>query len=142
MKMADNNLAQKSKGFIAEFKEFISKGNVMDMAVGVIIGGAFTSIVNALVDDILMPLIGALLVGINFHNLTLTIPWGNKPVLNFGTFIQAIITFLLTAFVLFMIIKAVNKFKREKEAAPEEPAKPSNEEVLLTEIRDLLKDQK
>ena len=140
--MADNNLAQKSKGFIAEFKEFISKGNVMDMAVGVIIGGAFTSIVNALVDDILMPLIGALLVGINFHNLTLTIPWGNKPVLNFGTFIQAIITFLLTAFVLFMIIKAVNKFKREKEAAPEEPAKPSNEEVLLTEIRDLLKDQK
>ena len=140
--MADNNLAQKSKGFIAEFKEFISKGNVMDMADGVIIGGAFTSIVNALVDDILMPLIGALLVGINFHNLTLTIPWGNKPVLNFGTFIQAIITFLLTAFVLFMIIKAVNKFKREKEAAPEEPAKPSNEEVLLTEIRDLLKDQK
>ena len=140
--MADNNLAQKSKGFIAEFKEFISKGNVMDMAVGVIIGGAFTSIVNALVDDILMPLIGALLVGINFHNLTLTIPWGNKPVLNFGTFIQAIITFLLTAFVLFMIIKAVNKFKREKETAPEEPAKPSNEEVLLTEIRDLLKDQK
>ncbi|MBQ5334461.1 MAG: large-conductance mechanosensitive channel protein MscL [Oscillospiraceae bacterium] len=140
--MADNNLAQKSKGFIGEFKEFISKGNVMDMAVGVIIGGAFTSIVNALVDDILMPLIGALLVGVNFHNLTLTIPWGNKPVLNFGTFIQAIITFLLTAFVLFMIIKAVNKFKRDKAAAPEEPAKPSKEEELLTEIRDLLKDQK
>ena len=140
--MADNNLAQKSKGFIAEFKEFISKGNVMDMAVGVIIGGAFTSIVNALVDDILMPLIGALLVGVNFHNLTVTIPWGNHPVLNFGTFIQAIITFLLTAFVLFMIIKAVNKFKRQKEAAPEEPPKPSKEEELLTEIRDLLKEQK
>ncbi len=142
MKMADNNLTQKSKGFITEFKEFISKGNVMDMAVGIIIGGAFTAIVSSLVDDILMPLIGTILVGLNFNSLNWVVPWGNHPVIRFGSFITAIITFLLTAFALFMIIKAVNKLKRKKDEAPAEPPKPSNEEVLLSEIRDLLKDQK
>ncbi|MBQ3939899.1 MAG: large-conductance mechanosensitive channel protein MscL [Oscillospiraceae bacterium] len=140
--MADINLSEKSKGFLAEFKEFISRGNVMDLAVGMIIGSAFTAIVNSLVDDILMPLIGSILGGLNFDRLICTIPWGNKPIINFGSCITAIITFLLTALALFLIIKTVNKFKRKQEEKPAEPAKPSNEEVLLTEIRDLLKAQK
>ncbi len=147
-KEAAANAASKGKGaikgFFGEFKEFISRGNVVDMAVGVIIGGAFTAIVNSLVGDIFTPFIGMILAGINFNDMILTIPWGNKPQLNFGNFIQAIISFLLTAFCLFMVIKAINAFKRkgEAEAKEEEPPAPSNEEVLLTEIRDLLKEQK
>lgn len=128
-------------GLLKEFKEFISKGNVMDMAVGVIVGGAFTSIVNSLVNDILTPFIGTMLVGINFKDLGIRIPWGNHPYINFGSFIQAVITFLLTAACLFAIIKTLNAFKRKEEAKPAEPPKPSNEEVLLTEIRDLLKEK-
>lgn len=126
---------------IGEFKAFISRGNVLDMAVGVIIGGAFTAIVNSLVADIFTPVIGMILVGVNFNNLGVTIPWGNKPYINFGSFIQNIITFLLTALCLFIIIKTINSFKRKEEAKPAEPPKPTTDQLLLTEIRDLLRAQ-
>lgn len=128
-------------GLMKEFKEFISKGNVMDLAVGMIVGSAFTAIVTSLVDDILMPIIGTVLVGINFHNLGIRIPWGSNPYIDLGGFVQNSVTFLLTAACLFIIIKTLNVFKRKEEAKPAEPPKPSNEEVLLTEIRDLLKEK-
>lgn len=120
---------------IGEFKKFISKGNVLDMAVGVIVGGAFTSIVNSLVDDILMPVIGMVLAGINFKDLGVRIPWGNEPYINIGNFLQAVITFFLTAFCVFMVVKIINVFRKKEEDKP----KPSKETELLTEIRDLMK---
>lgn len=123
------------KKFFGEFKDFISKGNVMSMAIGIIIGGAFTAIVTSLVNDIITPLIGILLGGIDFTSLSVTI---GEASIAFGAFIQAIINFLLTAFVLFLVVKALNKMSRKKEEAPA-PAEPSAEEKLLTEIRDLLK---
>ena len=129
------------KGFMKEFKEFISNGNVMDMAVGIIIGGAFTAIVTALVENILMPIIGAICGGMSLDDMAIKV--GNAAI-GYGAFIQAIINFLLVAFVLFSIIKALNKAKAavtkpaEEEAAEEEtPA----DIALLTEIRDLLKQQ-
>ena len=125
---------------LKEFKEFISKGNVMDMAVGIIIGGAFTAIVTALVDSILMPVIGALCGGLSVADMSITV--GNAAI-GYGAFIQAIIDFLLVAWVLFMIIKALNKAKaaavKEEEPAPEEPEEKPADIVLLEEIRDLLK---
>ena len=96
------------KGVVGEFKEFISKGNVLDMAVGLIVGSAFTAIVNSLVDDILMPVIGTVLVGINFSSLGITIPWGNHPFIAIGSFLNTIITFLLTALCVFLIVKTMN----------------------------------
>lgn len=134
-------MAGEKKGILKEFKEFISKGNVIDMAVGVIIGGAFTAIVNSLVNDIFTPIIGTVLFGLNFENFGISIPWGNHPFINLGNFIQNVITFLLTALCLFVIVKGINALKRKKEAAPAAPPAPSKEEVLLTEIRDLLKEQ-
>ena len=131
-----SKIKDKSTGFFAEFKKFISRGSVIDMAVGVIVGGAFTAIVNSLVNDILMPVIGMILAGVNFQNLSVTIPWGNKPVLLFGSFIQAIITFLLTALCVFILVKIINSIHKKKAATP--PA-PAADVVLLTEIRDLLK---
>ncbi|MGN0620241.1 MAG: large-conductance mechanosensitive channel protein MscL [Porcipelethomonas sp.] len=127
-------------GIVNEFKAFISRGNVLDMAVGVIVGGAFTSIVNSLVDDILMPFIGMILAGVNFQNLGVTIPWGNRPYINIGNFLQAVITFILTALCVFMIVKLINLFHKKEEPKKEDP-KPSKEELLLTEIRDLLKEK-
>ncbi len=124
-------------GFFSEFKKFISKGNVIDLAVGVIIGGAFASIISSLVDDIIMPVIGTILAGINFHNFGIEIPWGNHPFINIGSFIQAIIVFLLTAICVFGFVKIIGIFYKKEKAA----AKPSKEEELLTEIRDLLKEQ-
>ena len=124
------------KKFIKEFKDFISKGNVMTMAVGIIIGSAFTAIVNSVVGDIITPLIGLILGGINFSGIMVTV--GEAQIL-FGNFIQAVVTFLITALVLFLIVKAFNAFQKKKD---EEPPKPSKEEELLTEIRDLLKDKK
>ena len=125
---------------IKEFKEFISKGNVMDMAVGIIIGGAFTAIVNSLVESILMPIIGALSGGLSVADMSVTV--GNAAI-GYGAFIQAIIDFLLIALVLFSIIKALNKAKAvvapEEEPAPEEPEEVPADIALLTEIRDLLK---
>ncbi len=135
------NGVKKAGGVAKEFKDFISRGNVVDMAVGVIIGGAFTAIVNSLVADIFTPLIGTMLAGVNFNELGVTIPWGNQPYINFGSFIQSVITFLLTALCLFAIIKFINAFKRKEEAKPAEPPKPTKDQELLTEIRDLLKAQ-
>ena len=125
------------KSFMKEFKEFISQGNVMDMAVGIIIGGAFTAIVTALVENILMPIIGAIFGGMSLEDMSFKV--GNAAI-GYGAFIQAIINFLLIALVLFSIIKSLNKAKA---AAVEEAEKEAEEEMaadiaLLTEIRDLL----
>ena len=123
-------------GFFKEFKEFAIKGNVMDMAVGVIIGGAFGKIVTSLVDDVLMPAIGTLTGGVDFSNLAVTFGDAN---LKYGSFIQNIIDFLIIAFCIFLMIKGMNKLSKKKEEEPAAPAEPSNEEKLLSEIRDLLK---
>ena len=148
--MAKNDDNKEKKGFIAEFKEFISRGNVLDMAVGIIIGAAFTAIVTSLVDDILSPAIGYLIGGINFSDFSYTFPAlleGMEPAeIKYGVFIQAVISFLLTALAVFCLLKVINKLNRKKpeEPAEEEPAaepEPTKEELLLTEIRDLLKDQ-
>ena len=136
-------------GFIKEFKEFAVKGNVMDMAVGVIIGGAFGKIVTSLVSDVLMPIIGKLTGGISFTDLFVNLGDGNyqtlaaaqeagAAVLAYGQFIQNIIDFIIIAFCIFLMIKGMNKLKKKEEPAPEAPAGPTQEE-LLTEIRDLLK---
>ncbi|MBR0307573.1 MAG: large conductance mechanosensitive channel protein MscL [Mogibacterium sp.] len=131
------------KAFMKEFKEFISKGNVMDMAVGIIIGGAFTAIVNSLVESIITPLLGVIFGGISFAEMGVTV--GDSTIL-FGAFIDAVIKFLLISFVLFSIIKALNKAKslavKEKEQAEEEPAADPEDIALLKEIRDLLKENK
>ena len=122
-----------------EFKEFISRGNVMDMAVGIIIGGAFTAIVGSLVADIITPIIGMILGGVNFSELAVTV---GSAQLTYGNFIQAIINFLIIAWVVFMIVKSMNKMKKkeeEKPAEPEAPAEPPEDIVLLREIRDSLK---
>ena len=129
---------------LKEFKEFISRGNVMDLAVGVIIGGAFGKIITSLVDDILMPIIGILLGGVNFSELKYVITPAAGEVAEsaifYGQFIQSLVDFLIIAFSIFMIIRAINRFKKPK---PEEPVveEPSKEEVLLTEIRDLLREK-
>ncbi|MBR5102623.1 MAG: large conductance mechanosensitive channel protein MscL [Muribaculaceae bacterium] len=125
--------------FLKEFKEFAMKGNVMDMAVGVVIGGAFGKIVSSLVDDVIMPLVGMITGGTDFNSLTATV---GKATLNYGTFIQNIVDFLIIAFSIFMVIKFMNKLNRKKEEAPAPAPEPSNEEKLLGEIRDLLKDKK
>ena len=140
-------------GFFKEFKEFAMKGNVMDMAVGVIIGGAFGKIVSSLVNDVLMPLIGKLTGGVSFVDLFVNLGDGNyqtlaaaqeagAAVLAYGQFIQNIIDFLIVAFCIFLMIKGMNKLNRKKEepapAEPEAPKGPTQEE-LLAEIRDLLK---
>lgn len=126
------------KSFMKEFKEFISNGNVMDMAVGIIIGGAFTAIVTALVEKILMPIIGALCGGMSLEDMSIKV--GNAAIA-YGAFIQAIINFLLIAFVLFTIIKALNKAKSAVEKPEEEAAEEETpaDIALLEEIRDLLK---
>lgn len=134
------------KKFFEEFKKFISRGNVVDLAVGMIMGSAFTAIVSSLVDSVLMPLLGAIIGGIDLSNLSVTIPWslsGEPPVLHYGAFLQAIINFILIAFCIFLMIKAINIFtkKKEEEENEKEPPKPTKEEELLTEIRDLLKAQ-
>lgn len=139
-----NEHFEKVGGVFEEFKLFISRGNVMDLAVGVIVGGAFTSIVNSLVGDILMPIIGMVLAGVNFADLGFYIPWGNQPYINIGSFLQAVITFLLTAACVFGIVKFINSLNRKKKEKPAEeaevPVEPelSQEAALLLEIRDLL----
>jgi len=134
------------KGLISEFKAFISRGNVIDLAVGVIIGGAFTSIVNSLVKDIVMPIIGMLFGGIDFTDLKYVITPAEGDVseaaIYYGNFIQNVVNFLLVAFVIFMVVKFINNLHRKKEEAPKEPAAPPappEDVVLLREIRDLLK---
>ena len=128
-----------------DFKKFAFKGNVIDMAVGVMIGGAFSTIVNSLVNDVVMPVFGALTAGMNFSELKYVISAATetKPeaAILYGAFIQNIINFLIIAFSIFMVIKALSSFKKKEEAVPEPPKGPTQEE-LLAEIRDLLKEAK
>jgi len=135
---------------LKEFQEFISRGNVIDLAVGVIVGAAFTGIVNSLVNDILMPPLGLLLGGIDFSNFFITLKGSGFATveaakaaggvtLNYGLFINAVIRFLIVAFAIFIVVKQINRFRREKEAAPAVPPPPSRQEELLAEIRDVLK---
>ena len=143
---------EKSLGLFGEFKEFIKRGNVVDMAVGVIIGGAFGGIVTSLVNDIIMPLISLLTGGLNFANWFVALD-GNKyetieaaqtagaATLNYGNLISVVINFIIVAFCIFMVVKAMNKFMRKKEETKEEPKKP-DDVVLLEEIRDLIKKRK
>ena len=148
-------MEEKKKGFFGEFKEFIMRGNVLDMAIGVIIATAFGAITTALINNILMPVIGMLFGGIDLSKLDITLKAAEMNgdevvkeavVLGLGTFLTAVINFILIAFVVFLIVKTMNKInerkKKEEEAQEEAPAEPSAEEVLLTEIRDLLKEQK
>ncbi len=123
---------------VNEFKTFISRGNVVDMAIGVIIGGAFGKIVSSLVNDILMPLIGIVLGGLDFSSLSIKI---NDATIAYGNFIQTIVDFLIIAFCIFVMIKIFEKFKTKEEKKKEEPVK-SSEVILLEEIRDLLKNNK
>ncbi|MFK8067173.1 MAG: large conductance mechanosensitive channel protein MscL [Gammaproteobacteria bacterium] len=133
---------------VSEFKEFAMKGNVMDMAVGIIIGGAFGKIISSLVSDIIMPVVGKLMGGVDFSGLFMNLGEGTyatleaakeagAATLNYGSFIQTAIDFLIIAFAIFMMIKMMNNAKKEE--VEEAPAEPSAEEALLTEIRDLLK---
>ena len=134
--------------FIEEFKAFAVKGNAVDMAVGVIIGGAFGKIVSSIVDDIIMPPIGYLIGGVNFSDLKVVLPaiieGQESATINYGNFIQTLIDFLIIAFCVFMLVKGINKLKKKEEEKPAAPApapEPSAEEKLLTEIRDLLKNK-
>ena len=120
---------------LKEFREFISRGNVIDLAVAVIIGAAFTAIINSLVNDIIMPLVGVVLGGVDFSAIVITV---GSAQIGVGKFIQAIINFLIIAWVVFLIVKGINRVNRNKEAVP---AAPAADVVLLTEIRDLLKNQ-
>ena len=145
----------KTKGFVAEFKEFISRGNVLDMAVGVIIGGAFGKISTSLVNDVIMPAISMLTGGIDFSSWKIVlkaavaaaagvIDPATEVAIRYGTFLATVLDFLIIAFAVFCLIKAINAFRRKKDDEPEEEAppaepEPSSEEKLLTEIRDLLK---
>lgn len=130
-------------GMMKEFKEFAMRGNVIDMAVGIVIGAAFGKIVSSFVADVIMPPIGLLLGNVNFSDLAITIQKASGDVaavtLNYGKFIQTVIDFVIIAFAIFMVIKGMNATKKKKEEAPAEPPAPSKEEVLLAEIRDVLK---
>lgn len=131
---------------IKEFKEFAVKGNVIDMAVGIIIGAAFGKIVSSFVADVVTPPIGMLLGGVDFSNLAITLKaaadGAPAVVLSYGKFIQTMVDFTIIAFAIFMAIKAINTLKRKEQETPASPAEPTKEEQLLTEIRDLLKERK
>jgi len=138
-----------------EFKKFISRGNVIDMAVGLVLATSFGAIIKSLVNDIIMPPIGKLLGGVDFSQLkmviqekipaiidstgAITTPEIAEVAIKYGTFMNTIITFIIVAFAIFIVVKGINKMKKKEEEAPAKPAEPSKEEVLLTEIRDLLK---
>lgn len=127
------------KKFLDEFKTFIARGNVMDMAVGVIVGGAFSNITSSLINDIVMPVLGIFTNSISFTELSVSV---GPAVITYGNFIQAVLNFLIMAFVVFCLVRAINSFHRKKAeapAAPPAPPEPSPEEKLLSEIRDLLK---
>ena len=130
---------------ISEFKAFAVKGNVVDMAVGIIIGAAFGKIVSSFVGDVVMPPLGVLIGGVDFSDLAIVLKAAEGDVaavtVGYGKFIQTILDFLIVAFAIFMGIKVLNKLKREEEAAPAAPAAPTKEQELLSEIRDLLKTQ-
>lgn len=137
-------VAGKGKGFIDEFKEFIAKGNVMDLAVGVIIGGAFSKIVTSLTDNILMPIIGVLIGNLDFTSLAIKVNlYGRIVNIRYGMFIQNVVDFLITALCIFVMIKTINKFMKKREEPKKEETPAKSEEVkLLEEIRDELKKHK
>ena len=128
---------------VQEFKSFAMRGNVVDMAVGIVMGGAFGKIVSSFVADVLMPPIGIILGGVDFSGLAVTLKAASEGVdavlLRYGMFVQTIVDFLIIAFAIFMVVKAMNTAMKKEEEAPAEPPKPSKEEVLLTEIRDALR---
>ena len=130
-------------GMMKEFKEFAMKGNVMDMAIGIIIGGAFGKIISSFVSDVLMPPIGMLMGGVDFSKLSWVIQevtdTAEAVTMNYGVFLNTVIDFIIIAFAIFMVVKGMNNAKKKKEAKPAAPPKPSDEVVLLTEIRDSLK---
>lgn len=130
-------------GILKEFQEFAVKGNVVDMAVGIIIGGAFGTIVKSLVDDIIMPPIGMALGNVDFSNIVITLQQATADAeavtINIGSFINNVISFLIVAWAVFMLVKGMNSLKKKQEEAPAEPPAPPRSEVLLEEIRDALK---
>ena len=132
-------------GMITEFREFAMRGNVIDLAVGVVIGAAFGKIVTSFVGDVIMPPVGLLIGGVDFTDLAITLKAaeGAAPavVLSYGKFIQTVLDFVIVAFAIFMGVKAINRLKREEAAAPEAPPAPTKDQELLSEIRDLLKAQ-
>ncbi|VAW87403.1 Large-conductance mechanosensitive channel [hydrothermal vent metagenome] len=132
-------------GMMSEFKDFAVKGNAIDMAVGIVIGAAFGKIVSSFVADIIMPPIGILLGGVDFTDLAVTLKEavGEQAAvtLNYGQFVQTMVDFTIIAFAIFIVVRAINSMKKKEAEALSKPSKPSNEEILLTEIRDLLKKQ-
>lgn len=130
---------------MSEFKKFAMRGNVVDMAVGIVIGGAFGKIVSSFVNDVLMPPIGMMMGGVDFKDLAVVLKAATEDAaavtINYGAFIQTVLDFLIIAFAIFMVIKAMNSMKEKEEEAPPAPAKPSAEVELLTEIRDSLKNK-
>jgi large conductance mechanosensitive channel len=132
-------------GMVKEFKEFAMKGNMMDMAVGIIIGAAFGKIVSSVVADVLMPPLGLLLGGVNFAALKLTLKEAvgetAAVTLNYGAFLQTVVDFVIVAFAIFLMIRGINSMRKKQEEAPAAPAPPPNQEILLAEIRDLLKNR-
>jgi large conductance mechanosensitive channel len=130
-------------GMVQEFKTFAMRGNVVDMAVGIIIGGAFGKIVSSLVADVIMPPIGLLIGGVNFTSLAVTIKEATADAaavtVNYGRFVQTVVDFVIIAFAIFLVVKGMNALKKKEEAAPAAPPPPSKEETLLAEIRDILK---
>jgi large conductance mechanosensitive channel len=132
-------------GLLDEFKKFAMRGNVVDLAVGVVIGGAFGKIVTSFVNDVLMPPLGMLLGGVNFAGLAVTLKAadGETPAVlwKYGSFIQSIVDFMIIAFAIFLVVKAMNAMQKKQEAAPAPPAPPTPEVVLLTEIRDSLRNR-
>ena len=136
-------MGERNMSMMSEFKDFAMRGNVIDMAVGIVIGGAFGKIVSSFVSDVLMPPIGMMMGGVSFGDLAVVLQEASGDVaavtLNYGSFIQTVVDFLIIAFAIFMVIKAMNNMKKKEEEAPAAPPKPSAEEVLLTEIRDALK---
>ena len=137
-------------GLIQEFREFAVKGNAIDLAVGVIVGGAFGKIVSSLVDDVIMPPIGLLLGGVDFNNLFINLGSGDyptlaaakaagAPTLNYGNFLQAVVDFLVVVWIVFLMVRLINRLRRRQEEAPAAPPAPAEEVVLLREIRDALR---
>jgi len=124
--------------WLTEFRDFINRGNVVDLAIGLTVGVAFTAIVNSLVNDIIMPIIGIITGGVDFTTLTIKV---GDAVVAYGKFFQTIFNFLIIALAIFWLVRMVNEFRRKEEAKPAEPPAPTTEEKLLTEIRDLLKDR-
>lgn len=131
------------KAFLQEFKDFAMKGNVVDMAVGIIIGGAFGKIVSSMVSDVMMPPIGLLLGGVDFSNLAFTLkaatPEAEAVTVKYGLFLNSLISFVIVAFAIFLLIKGLNSLKKKEAAAPAAPPAPTKEQILLTEIRDALR---